>query len=224
MPRRCCCALLLAGYALFALCVLPQVDWIGHADYADNAVVARNLAAGRGFVVDYVAQFYRDYPGITHPADTWPLLQPCSSPPFFQLFGAQTWVARLPNLLLLLGLAGAVYAFGSRWWDRRVGLLGAAFTLLHPYFFQTVLYPINDLAFTLLAFVTIGCVWEAVRAGGDGGLGVGGWGLGREESEIRNQKSDTDPSARATSNLKPPTSNLQPPTPNPQPPRRSMRN
>ena len=155
---------LLVGYAAFALSVIPQVDWIGHADYADNAVVARNLAAGRGPVVDYVAQFYRAWPGITHPAETWPLLQPLLTAPFFLLLGAQTWVAKLPNLILLLALAGAVYRFAARWWDRRVALLAAALTLLHPYFFQTVLYPISDLAFTLLALLTIGWAWEALEA------------------------------------------------------------
>jgi 4-amino-4-deoxy-L-arabinose transferase-like glycosyltransferase len=155
---------LLVGYAAFALSVIPAVDWIGHADYAENAVVARNLAAGRGPVVDYVAQFYRAWPGITHPAETWPLLQPLLTAPFFLLLGAQTWVAKLPNLVLLLALAGAVYGFAARWWDRRVALLGAALTLLHPYFFQTTLYPISDLAFTLFALLTLGWAWEALEA------------------------------------------------------------
>jgi hypothetical protein len=174
-------ALLLLGYALAALYLLPRVDWIGHADYADNAVVARNLAAGRGYVVDYVAQFYKDYPGITHPAETWPILQPTLIAPFFLAFGPEAWAARLPNLLLLLALAAAVYIFGARWWDRRVGLLAAAFTLFHPYFFQTVLYPINDLAFTFFALLTIGLAWEAVQTGETRlalGLGAGGWGSG----------------------------------------------
>ena len=117
-------------YGLWLLQLLPQVPWIGHADYADNAVVARNLAAGRGYVVDYLAQFYRTYPSSTHPAETWPILQPTLIAPFFALFGPQEWAARLPNLLLLLGLGAAVYAFGSRSWDRRVGLLAAGFTLL----------------------------------------------------------------------------------------------
>jgi len=111
--------------------------------------------------VDYVAQFYAPHPGITHPAETWPLLQPILTAPFFVLLGAQGWAARLPNLLLLLGLAVTVYSFGRRWWDRRVGLLAALLALLHPYFFFTVLYPINDLGFTLLAFLTVGFAWEA---------------------------------------------------------------
>ena len=157
-------ALGLLLYGLWLLQLLPQVPWIGHADYADNAVVARNLAAGRGYVVDYLAQFYKTYPNSTHPAETWPILQPTLIAPFFVLFGPQEWAARLPNLLLLLGLGAAVYAFGARWWDRRVGLLAAGFTLLHPYLFKTVLYPINDLAYVLFALLTLGLAWETVRA------------------------------------------------------------
>ncbi len=153
--------LLLVGYAAYALAIIPQVDWIGHADYAENAVVARNLAAGRGPVVDYVAQFYRLHPGITHPAETWPLMQPLLTAPFFALLGSQTWVAKLPNLALLLLLTAAGYGFARRWWDHRVAFVAAGLTLGHPYFFQTVLLPINDLAFTLCTLLTIGWGWEA---------------------------------------------------------------
>ncbi|MFN8513407.1 MAG: hypothetical protein U0841_12620 [Chloroflexia bacterium] len=44
---------------------------------ADNAVVARNLVQGQGFSVDYVAQFYRDWPTLRHPAETWPPRNRC---------------------------------------------------------------------------------------------------------------------------------------------------
>jgi hypothetical protein len=198
-------ALGLLLYGLWMVQLLPQVPWIGHADYADNAVVARNLAVGRGYVVDYLAQFYRTYPNSTHPAETWPILQPTLIAPFFWLFGAQEWAARLPNLLLLLGLGAAVYAFGARWWDRRVGLLAAGFTLLHPYLFKTVLYPINDLAYVLFALLTLGLAWETVQAAearvGDGGLEVEGQG-----PRVR----DATPQ-----NPKPKIENDQPPSPHP---------
>ena len=50
--------LIWVGYEAYVVAGLP---YVGHADYADNAVVARNLLAGRGWVVDYVTQFYRLY-------------------------------------------------------------------------------------------------------------------------------------------------------------------
>lgn len=149
-------------FALVSLLVLPQVDWIGHADYAENAIIARNLVQGNGLTVDYVAQFYDPHPGISHPAETWPLLQPLLISPFFALFGPVTWVAKLPNLLLMLALAWAVFSLATRLWDSRVGLLAGLFTLVHPYFFNSVLYPINDLGFTLIFFVLAWLVWHLV--------------------------------------------------------------
>jgi hypothetical protein len=147
-------------YAALALWTIAQVDWIGHADYAENAVIARNFVEGRGLTVDYVAQFYNSYPAISHPADTWPLLQPLMISPFFAVFGPQTWAAKLPNLLVMLALAWAVSHVGSRVWEPRVGLLAGIFTLAHPYFFNSVLYPINDLPFTALFFVLAWLVWR----------------------------------------------------------------
>lgn len=149
-------------YAGVSIWTIPQVEWIGHADYAENAVVARNFVQGRGLTVDYVAQFYKSYPDITHPAETWPLLQPLLIAPFFAIFGPQTWAAKLPNLFIMLGLAWAVFAVASRLWDARVGLFAGLLTLTHPYFFTSVLYPINDLGFTLIFFLLAWLVWRQV--------------------------------------------------------------
>ncbi|HUP26996.1 MAG TPA: glycosyltransferase family 39 protein [Chloroflexia bacterium] len=161
-PRMASTMLLVAllCYALVALSVIMQSDWIGHADYAENAVVARSLVEGRGLTVDYIAQFYKDYPSVSHPAETWPLLQPLLIAPFFALFGPQTWAAKLPNLLVMLALAWLVFRAASALWDSRVGLLAAVFCLLHPYFFNSVLYPINDLPFTALFFALAWLVWR----------------------------------------------------------------
>ena len=155
-------------YAVLSLWTLVQVDWIGHADYAENAVIARNFVEGRGLTVDYVAQFYKDYPGISHPAETWPLLQPLMIAPFFALFGPETWAAKLPNLFVMLALTWAVFYVGSKLWEPRVGLLAGLFTLAHPYFFNSVLYPINDLAFTAIFFVLAWLVWSRRQTTDDG--------------------------------------------------------
>ena len=162
-PARWIMLAALAVYAVVALWCILQVDWIGHADYAENAVVARNLVEGRGLVVDYVAQFYRYYPGITHPADTWPLLQPLLIAPFFVLFGPHTWAAKLPNLLVMLALGWGVFTAASRLWDCRAGLLAGLLVLAHPYFFNAVLYPINDLPFAAIFFALAWLVWLVWR-------------------------------------------------------------
>jgi hypothetical protein len=156
-------------YVGLSLWVIAQNDWIGHADYAENAVVARNFVAGRGLTVDYVAQFYEEHPGISHPAETWPLLQPLMIAPFFAAFGPQTWAAKLPNLLVMVGLVWAVFAVASRLWDARVGLLAGLLTLSHPYFFNSVLYPINDLGFTAIFLVLAWLIWRQLSPYAQGG-------------------------------------------------------
>ena len=140
------------GYEAY---VVAGMDYVGHADYADNAVVARNLVAGRGWVVDYVTQFYRLYDGVTRPQETWPLLQPVWIAPFFALFGPVAWAAKLPNLLFIAALALLIYAAGARLWDRRVGLTAAIVILTSYLFFRLVIYTTSDLAFVLFSFGAI---------------------------------------------------------------------
>ncbi|HEY3230898.1 MAG TPA: glycosyltransferase family 39 protein, partial [Roseiflexaceae bacterium] len=147
------------GYEASIIAVLP---YVGHADYADNAVVARNLVAGRGWVVDYVTQFYQLYPTVTHPQETWPLLQPVWIAPFFALFGAEAWAAKVPNLIFITMLGALIYAAGARLWDRRVGLTAAVVVLTSRFFFNLVIYTTSDLAFVLLSFGAIYLLYRAM--------------------------------------------------------------
>jgi hypothetical protein len=161
------------GYQALLLRDLPM---IGHADYADNGVVARNLLAGRGYVVDYVTQFYRLYNGgadVTRPQETWPLLQPLFIAPFFAAFGPSAWAARLPNLVFNALLLLLIYRMGAQLWDRRVGLCAALLTLTNILFFNMTIYATSDLAF--VAFVTgaLYCLYCCVQAWHQG---LGGWG------------------------------------------------
>ena len=135
--------------------VVARLPYVGHADYSDNAVVARNLVAGRGWVVDYVTQFYRLYNGVTHPQETWPLLQPVWIAPFFVLFGVSDVSAKIPNLIFISILALLIYKAGSHLWDRRVGLVAVIFILTSHLFFKLVIYTTSDLAFTVFAFGAI---------------------------------------------------------------------
>jgi len=157
-------AVALIGLIVYAALLLPHLlaaPWINHADYADNAVVARNLVRGNGFTVDYAAQFYRDWPTVRHPADTWPPLQPLMIALSFALFGVSVGVAKLPNLLIMLGLLWLVFRVGRWLWSPRVGLLAALLVALDPDLLQGVVYPLNDTAFTLLSF---GCIVLLVKS------------------------------------------------------------
>lgn len=147
------------GYEAYALLVIP---YVGHADYSDNAVVARNLLAGRGWVVDYVTQFYKLNPGgsVTRPQETWPLLQPIWIAASFLVFGLNSVAARIPNLVFMTVLALQLYTIGVRLWDRRVGLAAVVLVLTNYLFFRLAIYATNDLAFAVFA---IGAIWQVYR-------------------------------------------------------------
>ena len=152
--------------------MLAALPGVGHADYADNAVVARNLVRGRGWVVDYVTQFYQLYPnGLTRPQETWPIMQPVWIAPFFAVLGVGDFAARLPNLLFTAALGALVYWFGARMWDRRIGLLAAILLLTNYLFFLLVINATSDLAFVVFSFAALALVYR--WGTGDRGQGTG---------------------------------------------------
>lgn len=148
------------GNAAWAAFRLP---YVGHADYADNAVVARNLVAGRGWVVDYVSQFYYLYDGLTRPQETWPLLQPVWIAPFIAAFGDSAWAVKMPNLLFSIALLLLVYVVGSHIWDRRVGLTAALLTVTNYLFFNLMLYATSDLAFVVFAMAAMYLMYRVIE-------------------------------------------------------------
>lgn len=168
--------LFLAIWLGYEAAVVAQLPYVGHADYSDNAVVARNLAAGRGWVVDYVTQFYELPATLTRPQETWPLLQPVWIAPFFLLFGPTAWAAKIPNLIFNLILALLIFRVGARIWDRRVGLTAAIFTLTNFLFFRLTIYATNDLGFVVFSLGAIYALYRSQETdGGQAGAGAGGW-------------------------------------------------
>ncbi|MFN3374283.1 MAG: ArnT family glycosyltransferase, partial [Chloroflexus sp.] len=145
-------ALIWLGFEAFVAATLP---YVGHADYSDNAIVARNLVRGRGWVVDYISQFYYRYESLTRPQETWPLLQPVWIAPFFVLFGPTAWAAKIPNFIFDIILLGLIYAVGSWLWDRRVGVTAAILVLTNYLFFRLSIYVTNDLGFVVFNMAAI---------------------------------------------------------------------
>jgi hypothetical protein len=162
------------GYQALLLRDLPA---IGHADYADNGVVARNLLRGRGWVVDYVTQYYTLYHGgasVTRPQETWPLLQPVWIAPFFAVFGPSAWAARLPNLVFNALLLLLIYNIGAALWDRRAGLCAALITLTNILFFNQAIYATSDLAFVVFVTAAVYAAYQMATGARPLAWGVGG--------------------------------------------------
>ena len=155
-------AVIWLGYEAWLIGRLP---FVGHADYADNAVVARNLLRGRGWVVDYVSQFYEFAPNgsVTRPQETWPLLQPLLMLPAMLLLGPTPFAARLINIVLLAVLTVLIYQIGARLWDRRVGLIGAVLTLMNLLFFRLAIYATSDLALVVWSMAAFWLVFQGIK-------------------------------------------------------------
>lgn len=72
--------------------------------------LARNLADGRGFVIDYIWQYHNPPPDITHPEDYWmplPAIWPALS---FALLGEGLFTALLPSALFGAAIPTLAYA------------------------------------------------------------------------------------------------------------------
>jgi 4-amino-4-deoxy-L-arabinose transferase-like glycosyltransferase len=123
------CLALLTRLALARLTQHP-----GHADEAFYYVVARNLADGRGLVIDYVWHYLAPPPTVTHPSyDYWlPLPSAFISIPI-RLFGPSLFLAQLPGIAAGLTLAGVAYFVGRAVSRSTLTAFGAAvFALFEP--------------------------------------------------------------------------------------------
>jgi hypothetical protein len=148
------------GIAMISGYVIITAPFIGHADYADNAVVARNLVYGRGWVVDYVTQFYQIYDQVTRPQETWPLLQPVWIAAAFIIAGISDSSARIPNVVFLIALLGLTYHIGRKLWDSRVGVYAAIVVGFNIFVFRQLIFATTDLAFMLFHLGSLYAVWR----------------------------------------------------------------
>ncbi len=146
-----------------ALFVLQSAPFIGHADYADNAVVARNILNGRGWVVDYVTQFYTIYPSVTHPQETWPLLQPVWIAIAFVLVGVSDIGARIPNVVFYSILLVLIWHTGRKIWDGRVGTIAVGIFAVNTFIYRQLEYATTDLAFATFMLGAMNAVYD-IRA------------------------------------------------------------
>ena len=86
------------SYLIINSYFVSKVDFV-FSDNAHYAVLAKNIAQGRGYVVDVVHKYYAPYsPDITHPEDVFPPLYPIIVSLFFVLFGVAGFFSKFPAL------------------------------------------------------------------------------------------------------------------------------
>ena len=152
--------ILFLAYAAVLVTIIRVNRMVGHGDPANYANVARSLVEGKGYTVDYIPHFFRDYPQISHPEDTWPLLQSTFIALSFLLLGVSVFSAKLVNILFLLAIAALTFWIGKKFFSERAGLIASVLVLFNPAILTFSFEPWSDLglAFFILLFVYLASV------------------------------------------------------------------
>jgi 4-amino-4-deoxy-L-arabinose transferase-like glycosyltransferase len=154
-----CCAVTL----LAKLHVVAPRRHVNHGDISFYYAVAKNLAAGRGFVIDYIWNFWNRPTGIpTFSNDWWmPLTSVLSA--LGMLIGGVSYVSAQTTMVVVTSvLPLVVYLLGSELWQSRaVGLVGALLATTFHLFMDQVSAPLSHGPYVVLASLAL---WLIVRA------------------------------------------------------------
>ena len=108
-PGRQLALLLFVGWLLrLVLALLAEHPGLFDPNHYYN--LARNLVAGRGFVIDYIWQYHHAPADVTHPIDYWMPLAALYPAVGMKLFGGSLFAALLPSTII--GTALAALAWG----------------------------------------------------------------------------------------------------------------
>lgn len=106
-------------WAILALALCLRLVWAwlapqpGIGDPVHYYNVARNVAEGRGLVVDYLWHYHYPHTDITHPEDYWMPLPALYPAVMLMLFPDSLFAALLPSVLF--GVAVVALAYGIAW-------------------------------------------------------------------------------------------------------------
>ena len=136
---------------------------LNHGDVSFYFTVARNLAEGRGFVIDYIWNFWDDPQGLPTPSNTWWMPLPsilCAAG--MKLFGATYAVAQTTMIAATSLLPLVVWLLGRELCGGRlVPLLGAALATTFHLFLDQPCAPLSHGPYLVLASLAL---WLALRA------------------------------------------------------------
>lgn len=133
-----------------------QMQSPGHGDHAYYFELAKNLAEGRGFVIDYVWHFLVLPDGLTHYSnDFWMPLTSIIISVFLMAFGKSMLSALLPSIIFGLGLAFITFFIGMEYTkSRMISLWSAIICLFAPSLFKYSL--LTDSSVYYAVFVAAG--------------------------------------------------------------------
>ncbi len=153
------CALTL----LAKLAANAERDALNHGDISFYYTVAKNLAEGRGFVIDYIWNFWDDPQGFPTPSNTWWMPLPSILCALGMKLAGISYAAAQGTMILVTSLLPlAVYLLGRELLGGRlVPLLGAGLASTFHLFLDQPCAPLSHGPYMLLATTTF---WLALRA------------------------------------------------------------
>ena len=141
--------------------------------------LARNLAEGRGFVVDYIWQYHQRPTEVTHPVDYWMPLAAVWPALSMRVLGTGLLPALLPNLLFstaLVALTGLIARIARL--SRSAELMAMALILFLPDFVLGAVRTDTTVSYALFCGLALLCLYQGMQgrpwllalAGAFGGL------------------------------------------------------
>lgn len=166
-PSRGTVAIWVTAYCVFTLLAKLHVNLprrhVNHGDISFYYAVAKNLAEGRGFVIDYIWNFWNHPQGIpTFSNDWWmPLTSVLSA--IGMLIGGVSYVSAQNTMVVVTSvLPLVVYLLGNELWQSRVvGLVGALLATTFHLFMDQVSAPLSHGPYVVLASLAL---WLIVRS------------------------------------------------------------
>lgn len=154
----CCVATLLAKWVINQ----PRVD-VNHGDISFYYAVAKNLAEGRGFVIDYIWNFWNHPEGIPTPSNVWWMPLPSVICAIGMKLGGVTYTAAQNAMILVTSIMPLVmYLLGKDLFgSRAVGLLGATVAISFHLFMDQPSAPLSHGPFVVLCSLSL---WLIVRS------------------------------------------------------------
>ena len=170
---------ILVGALLTRLALAVVAEHPGHADHAHYYILARNLASGRGYEIDYIWHFLSHPTGIpTYSNDYWMPFASVLISLALRLFDHSLRAALLPSIVLGMALAVPTYQWGMAYARSRWVAWGAvALVWFNPLLYKSSLLTDTAIYFVFFAVYSLYCMtlgWRKPRyfvvAGGLAGL------------------------------------------------------
>ena len=127
----------------------------GHGDPAYYLSLAKNLASGQGFVIDYIWHFLAPWQSLTHYAnDFWMPLTSVIISIFLIVLGKSIFVALLPSIIFGMALAAVTYFYALRSGNSaRIAFWSAILCLFAPVLFKYSLITDSSIYYALFATI-----------------------------------------------------------------------